>query len=106
MPGVKIGLLEGFKIAKKGGKLLVDISIAPWTNSAHNYDQKERIVYDDLEDIIGKGYVLSEGLKTSLAYYNLPVYVKLHNGTVCDYEHGWTDRYGIPVPEGTPGAYP
>lgn len=106
MSVVKLKTFEGMKITKKGGKLLVDISIAPWKNSSHNFHQEERIVYDPREEIISRGYIPSEGLKTELAYYGMPVFVKLHNGTVCNYEKGWTDKYGNPVPPGTEGAYP
>lgn len=103
---VKLKTLEGLNITRKGGKLLVDISIAPWQNSTHNFHQEERIVYDPRDSIIDKGYVPAEGLKTELAFYNMPVFVRLHNGTVCDYEKGWTDKFGNPVPAGTDGAYP
>ncbi len=92
---------------KKGGKLLIDISLKGWgQNTDMKYIQREKISYDDTASIISKGYRKCIGLKTDLAYYNMPVYVQFHNFRKCEYTNGFTDDMGNIVDADTPGAYP
>lgn len=101
----KLRMTEGWKITKQGGKLLVDISIPTWGKTLRRYYQTEKIVYYKKSDIIAMGYRPAEGLKSDLAYYNMPVYVRFNNWKVCDYVNGFTDQYGRPCAEDA-GAYP
>lgn len=97
---------EGWEITRKGGKLLVDISVSPWDRASRRYHRTEKIVYDDTADIITAGYRMCEGLKTDLAYYKMPIYVKFNGWVKCDYKQGFTDKLGVPVGKDTEGAYP
>ncbi len=102
----KLKLMEGWKITKKGGKLLVDISIPPWSRSNHRFFQTEKIVYTPTSEIIMEGYRPCDGLKTELAYYGMPVFVRFNGWKKCDYINGFTDKYGRPCEESAPGAMP
>lgn len=86
--------------------MLIDISRAPWQSKERIYYQTEKVSYAPMEEIISMGYRECIGLKTSLAYYHMPIYVKFNYFKKCDYKHGYTDKLGNPVPEGTEGAYP
>ena len=99
-------IMEGWKITQNGGKLLVDISVSPWDHKSKRYFQREKIVYDDKKEIILRGYKECEGLKTDLAYWRMPVYVKFTGWKKCDYRKGFTDKLGIPCDKDVEGAYP
>jgi len=99
-------LLEGWRITRKGGKLLIDFYLKPF-GDPHDmkYRPEEKIVYKPTEEIIGLGYRECVGYKTELAYYRMPIYAKFHNFKKFDYEHAWTDDLGNPVdPETFEGA--
>lgn len=98
-------ILDGWKITKKGGKLLIDMTVPPWSKASQRYHTDEKIVYDDTADILAKGYRPCDGYKTELAYYGMPIYIKFNYWHKCDYINGFTDEYGRPCLEG-PGAYP
>lgn len=90
--------LEGMKTTKKGGKLLIDVYLKPFGDPHEmKYRSEERITYESTSEIICKGYRECVGFKTELAYYRMPIYMKLHNFKKFDYEHAWTDDYGNPV---------
>ena len=95
----KITLAEGQRIRKSGGKLLVDVSVPPWSNGSRRFYTTERISYDPVSEIIGYGYRSCDGYKQELPFYGLPVYMKFNGWRKCDYTRGFTDQFGRPCPE-------
>lgn len=102
----KVNIIDGIKIAKNGGKVLIDFSVPYWARDSKRYYPTEKIVYDKKSEIIAKGYRRSYGYKTDLPYYFIPVFVKFNNWKKCNYMDGYVDRYGRPCKSDDPGAYP
>lgn len=101
------GILKGYQIAKKGGKLLVDFETNMWLRPVHRYHPREKIVYDSLEEIIRKGYKPCYGYKSDLAYAFVPVYIKMTGFQKCEYRQGWVNLYtGQPCGMKDAGAVP
>ena len=105
---VKLGTIEGWRLSFQDYKLLVDFTLRPWgSDSDLKHNTREQLTTRPLNEIIQMGYRESEGYKSKLAFYRIPVYVKFNNFRKCEgYQNGWVDRMGIPCPEGTPGAHP
>ena len=105
---VKLGTIEGWRLSFQDYKLLVDFTLRPWgSDSDLKHSTREQLTTRPLNEMILMGYRESEGYKSSLAFYRIPVYVKFNNFRKCEgYQNGWVDRMGIPCPAGTPNAHP
>lgn len=106
---VKLGTIEGWRMSFEDDyKLLVDFTLRPWgSDSDLKHDTREQLTTRPLNEIIRMGYRESEGYKSKLAFYRIPVYVKFNNFKKCEgYQNGWVDRMGVPCPPGTPNAHP
>lgn len=95
-------IIEGWKLAGQGKKLLVDLSLMPswtWGSRAGDkvYNCDEELTDLPTSQIISMGYREAEGWKDGLAFYRMPVYVKFHGFVKCDYRHGYIDRWGEPT---------
>lgn len=90
-------LLDGWKITRKGGKLLIDFTLKSYGTGPLKHIKKEEITYKSTSEIIQLGYRECIGYKTDLAYYKMPIYVKFHNFKKYDYKNGFTDEWGRPV---------
>jgi hypothetical protein len=102
----KLGLIEGWKLAGEGYKLMVDFTLKSF---AAGDDMKfiplYRLTKDPVATLISKGYRESEGLVTKLAYYRMPVYVKFNNFKKCDFRKGFVDELGRIVKNPEDGQY-
>ena len=95
---VKLKTIEGWRTTHKGGKLLVDFTLKSYGHGNDMpYIRREEIVTIPTSEIISKGYRLCEGLKSELAFYRMPVYVRFHNFRKCDYRFGHLDEWGEPT---------
>jgi len=104
--GGKLSLMDGRRIAKDGGRILIDISIPAWGRKSHRCYITEKTVYDmTRSDVTRLGYMPCEGLKTSLSFYGIPIFARFNGWKKCDYKNGFTDQFGRPCPE-SEEAYP
>ena len=98
----KLGLIEGWKLAKDGYKLCIDFTLKSFgAGDDMQYIRTARLTKDSTGSIISKGYRQADGLITSLAYYRMPVYVKFNNFKKCDFRNGYVDEIGRLVKEPT-----
>lgn len=109
MAKVKLKIIEGWKLASKGKKLLVDLTLDGYTfidGKIYGYGPRagEKVYRcnEELTDlptsqIIAMGYRETEGWKDGLAFYRMPVFIRFHNFTKCDFRKGYVDRWGDPT---------
>jgi hypothetical protein len=95
-----VKFFEAIKVTRKKGKCVVDLTLKSYDIGTPTFDVKEQIVYVEKADLIRNGYRKCEGYKTELAYWKIPVYMKLHNFRKCDYARGYCDEFGRPCKEG------
>ena len=93
---VKLKIIEGWMLASKGKKLLVDITQKPWGDDMR-YRCEEKLTDLSTAEIIFAGYREADGWKDGLAFYRMPIYVRFHNFKKCDYRRGYVDRWGEPT---------
>lgn len=89
-------IIEGWKAASNGQKLLVDLTLRPWGDQLM-YRCNEQLTDKPVSEIISMGYRECEGWKDGLAFYRMPIYVKFHNFKKCDYKKGFIDKWGEPT---------
>lgn len=95
---VKMKMIQGWRATSKGSKLLVDFTLKSYGDDKDlPYIRKEQMVTIPTSEIISNGYRLCEGLKSELAFYRMPVYVRFHNFEKCDYKNGHLDAWGEPT---------
>lgn len=109
MAKVKLKLIEGWKLAGQGKKLLVDLTLDGYTyinGQVHGYGPRagekvykceEKLTDMPESKIIAMGYRICEGWKDGLAYYRMPIYIRFHNFKKCDYRSGYVDGWGEPT---------
>lgn len=89
-------IIEGWRAAHKGKKLLIDLTLRPWGEGL-TYTCKEQLTDLPSSEIISLGYRECEGWKDGLAFYRMKTYVRFHNFKKCDYRRGYIDRWGEPT---------
>lgn len=102
---VELKRIEGWKTTLKGGKLLVDFTLKSYGHGPDMpFTRMEKIVTIPKSEIRSMGYRRCEGLKSHLAFYGMPVYVRFHNFRKCDFRFGHLDMWGEPTndPNGWP----
>lgn len=93
---LKLSLIEGFRAASQGKKLLIDANLSTQVNRSR-YFRHEELTDLPTEEIIYRGYRECIGAKSGLAFYRIPIYIKFGNFTKCDYKNGYIDDYGRPT---------
>ena len=108
MAKVKLKIIEGWRLASKGKKLLVDIHLDYYYSEGKVcgfgpragekvYQCDERLTDLSTSEIIANGYRECDGWKSSLAFYRMPIYIRFHNFKKCDYRSGYVNQWGDPT---------